>query len=112
MDAGDLDHSPDGTPGNNSCTFLCGLQEDMLGSEQPMYLMCNCPGREGNMHQVFLGLFNRLRDRYGNFGSFPFPDTDPSLSIPHDNQRAKVEPLPALHDFRHPVDKNNLVFQA
>jgi hypothetical protein len=64
------------------------------------------------MHQVFLGLFDRLRNRDGHFGSFPFPDPDPSLSIPHDNQCAEVEPLSTFHNFRHSVDKNNLVFQA
>jgi hypothetical protein len=84
----------------------------MLGPEQSMYLMRDRPRREGDMHQVFLGLFDRLRDCDRHFGSFPFPDADPSLSISHDNQRAEVEPLPTLYDLRHSVDKDNLVLQA
>jgi hypothetical protein len=64
------------------------------------------------MHKVFLGLLDRLRDRHRHFRSLPFPDADPSLSISNDNQRAEVEPLSTLHDFRHAVDKDNLVLQA
>jgi hypothetical protein len=77
-----------------------------------MYLVRNRPRGKGDMHQVFLSLFNRLRDRYGHFGGLPFPDAHPSLSISNDNQRAEVEPLSTLHDFRHAVDKDNLVLQA
>jgi hypothetical protein len=84
----------------------------MLGPEQPMYLVRNRSGRESNMHQVLLGLLNRLRDRYGHFSSLPFPDADPSLSISNNNQRAEVEPLSTLHNFRHAVDKDNFVLQA
>ena len=112
MDAGDLDHRPDGASGNNSGALLCGLEEDMLGPEQPMDLVRNRPRREGDMHQVFLSLFNRLRDRDGHFGGLPFPDAHPSLSISNDDQRTEVEPLSTLHDFRHAVDKDHLVLQA
>jgi hypothetical protein len=84
----------------------------MLGAEQPVHLVRNRPGRKGDVHQVFLGLFDRLGDRNRHFGSLPFPDADPSLSISHDNECAEIESLSALHDFRYSVDKNNLVFQA
>jgi hypothetical protein len=112
MDACDLDHRPDGAPGNDSCTFFRGFEEDMLSPEQPMYLVCNRPRCEGDMHQVFLSLFNRLRDCDGHFGRLPFSDAHPSLAIPNDNQRTKVEPLSTLYDFRHAVDKDNFVLQA
>jgi hypothetical protein len=64
------------------------------------------------MHQVFLGLFNCLGDRYRHFSSLPFPDANPSLTISNDNQRAEVESLSTLHDFGHAVDKDNLILQA
>jgi hypothetical protein len=112
MNASDLDNCADGASGNNSCTLLCGLEEDMLGPEQPMHLVRNRPRREGDMHQVFLGLFDRFRDCDWNFSRLSLPDADPPLSISHDNQCAEVEPFPTLHDFRHSIDKNNLVFQA
>jgi hypothetical protein len=84
----------------------------MLGPEQPMYLVRNRSRCEGDMHQIFLGLLYRLRDRDGHFGGLPFPNAHPSLSISNDNQRTEVEPLSTLHDFRHAVDKDNLVLQA
>jgi hypothetical protein len=109
MNAGDLDHRSDGTSGNNSCSLLCGLQEDMLGSEQPMDLVRNRSGGEGDMDQVFLRLFNRLRDCDRHFGGLPFSDTDPPLSISNDNQRTKVEAFSTLHDLRHAVDEDHLI---
>jgi hypothetical protein len=112
VDSCDFYHCPDSSPGNDSSSLLCGLEENMLGTEQPMYLMRDRPGRKGNMHQVFFGLLDRLRDCDGHFGSLPFPDTDPSLSIADDNQRAEVEPLATLYNLRHSVDKDNLVLQA
>jgi hypothetical protein len=77
-----------------------------------MDLVRDRPGRESDMDQVFFSLFDRLRNRYRDFSGLPFPDTDPSLPISDDNQRAEVEPLSSLYDFRHSVDKNNLVLQA
>src|SRR5688572_20121034 len=112
MDAGDLYHRSDRTTGDDSSSLLCGLEKDMLGPEQPVNLMRNRPGRESDVHQVFLGLFDRLRNRDRHFGSLPFPDTDPPLSISHDNQCAEIEPFSTLYDFGHSVDKNNLVLQA
>src|SRR5262249_18399931 len=112
VDASNLYHCPDGTTGNDSSYLLRRLEENMLGTEQPMYLMRDRPGRKGNMHQVFFGLLDRLRDCHGHFGSLPFPDTDPPLSITDDNQRAEVEPLATLYNLRHSVDKDNLVLQA
>jgi hypothetical protein len=109
MNAGDLDHRSDCTSGNNSRSLLCGLQEDVLGSEQSMDLVRNRSGSEGDMDQVFLRLFNRLRDCDRHFGSLPFSDTDPPLSISNDNQRTKVEAFPTLHDLRHAVDEDNLI---
>jgi hypothetical protein len=85
MDAGNFHHRTDSASGNNSCALLCGLEKDMFGAEQPMDLVRNCPGCEGNVHQVFLGLLDRLRDCDGHFGSFPFPNPNPSLSIADHN---------------------------
>jgi hypothetical protein len=112
MDTGNLDYRSNGTPCNNPSPLLCRLKEYMFSAKQPMYLMCNRSRGEGDMHEVFFGLFNRLRDRYRHFGGLSFPDADPSLSIPNDNQGTEVEPLSTLHDFRHAVDKDNLVLKA
>jgi hypothetical protein len=112
MNAGDLDHCPDGTPGNNSCSLLCGLQKDMLGPEQSMYLVRNRSRGEGNMNQIFLGLFNRLRNRDRHFGGLPFSNPDPPLSISNNDECTKVEALSPLHDFCHSVDEDNFIFQA
>jgi hypothetical protein len=112
MHTNDFNDRTDGSPGNNSRTLLCGLQENMLGAEQSMHLVRNRSRRKGDMHQVFLGLLNRLCDRNGHFRSLPFPDADPPLSISNNNQCAKVEPLSTLDDFRNAVDKDDFVLQA
>jgi hypothetical protein len=112
VDASNFYHCPDGTTGNDSSSLLRGLEENMLGTEQPMDFVRDRPGCKGNMHQVFFGLLDRLRDCDGHFGSLPFPDTDPPLSITDDNQRTEVEPLATLHNLCHSVDKDNFVFQA
>jgi hypothetical protein len=85
MDTGNLNHRTDSASGNNSRPLLCGLEKDMFGTEQPMHLVRNCPGREGNVHQVLLGLFDRLRDCDRYFGRFPLSNPNPSLSITDHN---------------------------
>jgi hypothetical protein len=84
----------------------------MLGPEQPMYLVRNRSRGEGNMNQIFLGLFNRLRNRDRHFGGLPFSNPDPPLSISNNDECTKVEALSPLHDFRHSVDEDNFIFQA
>jgi hypothetical protein len=112
MDASHLYDRSNGAPCDNPSPLLCRFQKNMLGTEQPMDLVRNRSRGEGDMHQVFLGLFNRLRDRDRHFGGLSFSNADPSLSISDDNQRAEVKPLSTLDDFCDAVDKDNLVLQA
>jgi hypothetical protein len=112
MHAGNLDYGSDGASRDYPGPLLCRLQENMLGTKQPMDLVRNRSRGEGDMHQVFLGLFNCLGNRNRHLSRLSLTDADPTLSISYDNQRTKVEPFSTLHDFCHAVDKDNLILQA
>jgi hypothetical protein len=112
MDAGNLDHRSNCTSCNNPRPFLRRLEKYMFRAKHSMYLVRNRSGGESDMDQVFFGLFNRLGDRDRHFSGLSFPDADPSLPISNDHQRTEVEPLSTLHNFRHAIDKDNLVLQA
>ena len=84
----------------------------MLAPEEAMDLVRDRLILERDVHQVFLGLFNRLRDGHRHFGRFAFADADPALAIPDDDERSEIEPFAALDHLRDPVDEHYLVFET
>ena len=83
----------------------------MFRSEKTVYLVRNRAVLDRNSDKLFLGMLNRLGDRFRNFSGLALADADPSLLVADDHQRGEIETLAALDDLRDPVDKDDLVFQ-
>ena len=85
-------------------------QQHMLSAEQAMDFMGNRSTLQGDMHQVFLGLFDGLRDSDRDLGSLALADPHPAMTVTHDDQCTEVKPLAAFHHFRNAIDENDFVF--
>jgi hypothetical protein len=65
-----------------------------------------------DMNEVFLGLFDSLRDGDRDFSSLSLTNPNPPVTVTDDNERAEVEALSTLHNFCDTVNEDHLVFEA
>ena len=110
--AHELDHRSHGPPAMMPVPSTAGFKRTCSPPNRPWTSCGIVPDLSGTWTRFFLACSHGFRDGDRHFRSFAFADADPALSITHDNQRAEIESLSTFHDFRHPVDKDNLILQA
>src|ERR1051326_20003 len=66
---------------------------------------------QGHANQILLGGLNPLFDRQRHLARFAGSKTDVARFIADHHQGGKRQILPALHDFRYAINRNNLVLQ-
>ena len=64
---------------------------------------------EGNLDQIFLGVFDSLADRVRNLAGFADAETNGAVAVAHDDQSGKFEDTSALYRFGNTVDGNDFL---
>src|SRR5215472_7790778 len=67
---------------------------------------------EVELDHILLGLLDRLANGHRNFARLAHSKTGMAALITYNHERREAEILAAFHDFRHAVDRNDLVFQV
>jgi hypothetical protein len=112
MCADQFDNSANRSAGNNPSPVDGRLEQHMLAAKEAMHFMRDRSALERDVNEVLLGLFDGLGNGNWDFGSFPFANSNPTMAVTDDDQRAEVKPLAPLHHLCHTVNEDDFVLQA
>src|SRR5207302_678206 len=101
LDAGGLDHGPDGAAGDDAGSRRGGLQHDDGAGGLTEHLVGNGREHEGDVEHGLARLLGCLGDGGRHLTGLALPDTDPPVAVTDDDHSAEREAPAALDDLGH-----------
>src|SRR5437763_13761700 len=101
LDAGGLDHGPDGAAGNDAGSRRGGLEHDDGAGGLTGDLVGNGREHEGDVEHGLARRLGRLGDGGRHLAGLALPDADPPVTVADDDDGAEREAPAALDDLGH-----------